>query len=290
MAPGIFPRQENVWEHMAVFAVGDLQGCYKEFRSLLDLINFDKARDRLWLVGDLVNRGPDSLSVLRFVKELGDAATVVLGNHDLHLLMVAEGCAELHQDDTLREILRAPDRHELLDWLRHQKLLHVDGTYVMVHAGLLPGWTVEQARLLAQRVEESVQSGEFQEFCSRIRGNYPDRWVDSLAGEERARVVINAMTRMRVCTPDGRMNFTYKGPIENTPSGYVPWFEVPDRASEGAVVICGHWSAMGLRMTENIMALDTGCVWGGKLTAVRLSDRRVFQVPCAAGEGTGRRR
>jgi bis(5'-nucleosyl)-tetraphosphatase (symmetrical) len=274
---------------MATFAIGDLQGCYKEFRQLLDLIGFDRAYDRLWLVGDIVNRGPDSLAVLRFVKELNDAVIMVLGNHDLHLLMVAEGCTKLHRDDTLQDILDAPDRSELLHWLRHQRLLYVDGDYVMVHAGLLPSWSVAQATLLAQLVEGALRSGNFHKFCSHIYGNQPDHWDDSLEGYARLRVIINAMTRMRVCTAGGKMDFAHKGLVQDIPPGYLPWFEAPNRGSREAIVVCGHWSALGLQIRDNLIALDTGCLWGGRLTAVRLEDRKVFQVSCAAAEETKRR-
>lgn len=274
---------------MATFAIGDLQGCYREFRQLLDLIRFDRANDKLWLVGDIVNRGPDSLAVLRFVRELNDAVTMVLGNHDLHLLMLAEGCVKPHRDDTLQDILDAPDRSELLHWLRHQPLLHVDGNHVMVHAGLLPSWSVAQAALLAQVVEKALRSENFHKFCSHIYGNQPDHWDDSLEGYSRLRVIINAMTRMRVCTPDGKMDFAHKGLVQDIPAGYLPWFDAPNRGSREATVVCGHWSAMGLHIRDNLIALDTGCLWGGSLTAVRLEDRKVFQVSCAAAEETKRR-
>ncbi len=267
---------------MATFAIGDLQGCYQEFRELLDLIQFDHEKDRLWLVGDVVNRGPGSLAILRFIMGLKDAVIMVLGNHDLHLLMVAEGCASLHRNDTLQEILEAPDRDELLHWLRWQKLLHLDGNYVMVHAGLLPSWSIAQAALLAKMVETALRSPNFHELCSHMYGNQPDHWDDSLEGYPRLRVIINAMTRMRLCTPDGRMDFVHKGPARDMPAGYLPWFEAPNRASREATIICGHWSALGLQIRDNLIALDTGCLWGGSLTAIRLEDRRIFQVSCAA--------
>ena len=273
---------------MATFAIGDLQGCYREFRELLDLIHFDSAKDKLWLVGDIVNRGPDSLSVLRFVKALKESLIMVLGNHDLHLLMVAAGCAKLHRNDTLQDILDAPDKDELLHWLRQQKLLHVDGNYVMVHAGLLPSWTVAQASVLANLVETTLRGENFDELCAYMYGNQPDHWEDSLQGYERLRVVINAMTRMRVCSPEGKMDFSHKGLVQDTPAGYLPWFDTPNRASREATIICGHWSALGLQIRNNLIALDTGCLWGGSLTAIRLEDRQVFQVTCGAGEGTGR--
>jgi bis(5'-nucleosyl)-tetraphosphatase (symmetrical) len=257
-----------------------LQGCYRQFEQLLDLINFDRGQDRLWLVGDIVNRGSDSLEILRFVKGLTGAVTVVLGNHDLHLLMVAEGCASLSPNDTIQDILSAPDREELLDWLRQQKLLHVDGNYAMVHAGLLPSWSIAQASELAKAAEAAIQGEEFHEFCLHMYGDHPDHWDEALSGYTRLRVIINAMTRMRICTPDGKMDFKFKGVVEDIPDGYLPWFETPHRASREATIIFGHWSALGLRLRNNLIALDTGCLWGGTLTAIRLDDRKVFQVSC----------
>ena len=274
---------------MATYAIGDIQGSYNEFRRLLDLINFN-AKDKLWLVGDIVNRGPDSLLLLRFLRAMNDAVVAVLGNHDLHLLVVAEGFAKAQPGDTLQGVLNAPDRDELLYWLRHQRLLHVSGDYVMVHAGLLPSWSVIQAANLAQEAESFLHNKdheEFRKFCSHMYGNQPDQWSACLEGYERIRVIINAMTRMRICTYDGRMNFTFKGRVEDIPIDYLPWFDVPGRASKEATVICGHWSALSLQIKSNLIALDTGCMWGGSLTAIRLEDRRVFQVPCAATfEGT----
>lgn len=271
---------------MTTFAIGDVQGCYAEFRQLLDLIQFDRTKDKLWLVGDIVNRGPDSLSVLRYVKALDETAVMVLGNHDLHLLMVAEGCGTMNRNDTLGDILAAPDRDELLCWLRRRPLLHINGNYVMVHAGLLPSWSIGQASQLAKSVENALRGNGFHELCAHMYGNQPDHWDENLEGYERLRVVINAMTRMRVCTPDGKMNFVHKGLEKDIPQGYVAWFEAPGRASREATILCGHWSALGLKITDNVLALDTGCLWGGSLTAVRLDDRKIFQVPCAAGEGT----
>jgi len=271
---------------MTTFVIGDVQGCYAEFRQLLDLIRFDRTKDKLWLVGDIVNRGPDSLSVLRYVKALDETAVMVLGNHDLHLLMVAEGCGKMNRNDTLGDILAAPDRDELLCWLRRRPLLHINGNYVMVHAGLLPSWSIGQASQLAKSVENALRGNGFHELCAHMYGNQPDHWDENLEGYERLRVVINAMTRMRVCTPDGKMNFAHKGLEKDIPQGYVAWFEAPGRASREATILCGHWSALGLKITDNVLALDTGCLWGGSLTAIRLDDRKIFQVPCAAGEGT----
>ena len=266
---------------MATYAVGDIQGCGTEFRQLLELIRFDPATDKLWLVGDLVNRGADSLGVLRRVKSLGDAAITVLGNHDLHLLAVAEGVAELHRSDTLNEILNAPDRDELLAWLRAQRLLHVEGDWVLVHAGLLPQWSVKQAQERAHEVETALRGKHFREFLKRMYGNQPDHWDDDLTAYKRLRVITNAFTRMRICTMRGEMEFKFKGEVRDIPPGYVPWFEVPGRASAEATMICGHWSALGLKMTPNVIALDTGCLWGGPLSAIRLEDRKLFQVPCS---------
>jgi bis(5'-nucleosyl)-tetraphosphatase (symmetrical) len=265
---------------MAIYAVGDIQGCYRELQRLLEQIRFDPARDRLWLVGDLVNRGPGSLDVLRLVKSLGDSAITVLGNHDLHLLAVAEGVAELHRTDTLDEVLNAPDRAELLAWLRRQRLLHAEGDFVLVHAGLLPQWSVEQAAGLAREVEAVLRGADYATFLHRMYGNTPSAWDDGLDGYKRLRVITNAFTRMRICTAQGEMEFRFKGEVENIPAGYLPWFEVPARRSRDATVIFGHWSALGLKVTPDAIALDTGCLWGGPMTAIRLEDRRLFQVSC----------
>ncbi|MDP1558625.1 MAG: symmetrical bis(5'-nucleosyl)-tetraphosphatase [Nitrosomonas sp.] len=273
---------------MATYAIGDLQGCYKPFQQLLDLIGFNSANDRLWLVGDIVNRGHDSLSLLRFLKQAGDSVKIVLGNHDLHLLMVAAGLARTNPSDTLQAVLQAPDRDELLHWLRHQALLHVEEEYVMVHAGLLPTWSIVQAQQLAQEAETELHQENFQAVFAQLYGNQPDHWDESLKGYERLRVIVNAMTRMRVCTPEGKINFSFKGSEQDIPAGYLPWFEAPNRASQEATIICGHWSALGLKIQQNLIALDTGCLWGGSLTAVRLEDRKIFQVPCVPREATMR--
>ncbi len=265
---------------MAIYAVGDIQGCYVEFQQLLEQIRFDPKQDRLWLVGDLVNRGPGSLQVLRLVKSLGDSAITVLGNHDLHLLAVAEGAAELHHSDTLDEVLAAPDRDELLAWLRQQRLMYAEGDCVLVHAGLLPQWSVKQAASLAHEVESALRGDDYATFLARMYGNAPHNWDDDLAGYKRLRVITNAFTRMRICTPQGEMEFKFKGEVEHIPQGYLPWYEVPGRESAKATVIFGHWSALGLKLTPKVIALDTGCLWGGPMSAVRLEDRKLFQVSC----------
>jgi bis(5'-nucleosyl)-tetraphosphatase (symmetrical) len=264
---------------LATYAVGDIQGCYREFRELVDKCGFDPARDRLWLVGDLVNRGPDSLPTLRFARSLGDAAVTVLGNHDLYLLKIAYGGATgRKRHDTLQQVLEAPDRDELIDWLRRRPLMHLHGRHAMVHAGLLPGWTATRARELACEVEEVLAGDACKAFLEHLWGNTPKSWDDGLAGWDRLRVVVNAMTRMRFCTADGVMEFDAKGMPDKAPPDHLPWFAHPSRASAGTVVVCGHWSALGLRMEPQLLALDSGCVWGEKLSAVRLEDRRVYQV------------
>ena len=266
---------------MAIYAIGDLQGCFTAFQRLIDLIRFDPSQDKLWLVGDIVNRGPDSLSLLRYIKQAGDAVIMVLGNHDLHLLMVAAGIAKNHPRDTIQSILDAPDRDELLHWLRQQKLFHSESQYAMVHAGLLPSWSISQAGQLAQEVESALRQDDYHELFARMYGNEPNYWQDEWTGYDRLRVIINAMTRMRICTPDGKMNLTFKGDPQSIPSGYLPWFNLPQRISQQHTIICGHWSALGLYLADHLIALDSGCVWGRQLTAIRLEDRQVFQLSCA---------
>lgn len=265
---------------MSVYVVGDIQGCFAELQLLLKEIEFDAASDRLWFVGDLVNRGPGSLEVLQLVKSLGDRAVTVLGNHDLHLLAVAAGVAQLHRSDTLDEILAAPDRDELLLWLRQQRLMHVEGDHVMVHAGLLPQWSIKQAAKLAGEVETALRGDDYVKFLEHMYGNTPNSWDGELSGYKRLRIITNAFTRLRVCTPEGEMEYKFKGEVEKIPEGYMPWFEVSKRASKDATVIFGHWSALGLKVLPNVIALDTGCLWGGPLTAIRLEDRQLFQVEC----------
>ncbi len=269
---------------MATYAIGDVQGCFDELQELLARIGFERSRDRLWFVGDLVNRGPQSLEVLRAVRAQGDAAIVVLGNHDLHLLAVAEGFARKRADDTLDAVLEASDREELLDWLRGRPMMHAEGRYALVHAGLLPQWSVDQALALAAEVEATLRGPEFRTFFARMYGGTPDRWDETLSGVERLRVIVNAMTRLRFCTPDGAMDFHVKN--EQAPAGYFPWFEARGPRAEPAIV-CGHWSALGLRLTERFALLDSGCVWGGALTALRLEDRWLVQVPCPGYQPIG---
>jgi len=275
---------------VATYAIGDVQGCCDALHALLGEVGFSVSRDMLWFVGDLVNRGTQSAAVLRFVRSLGERAIVVHGNHDLHTLAVAAGKAKRRADDTLEDLLGAPDRDELLDWLRMRPLLHVDREYVMVHAGLLPSWSLAQAADLAAEVEAALRAPAHLELYPSLYGSKPAAWSDALRGAERLRVIVNAMTRMRFCTPDGAMDFSVKGELEKALPGYLPWFEVPDRRTRGVPIVCGHWSALGLRITPDLLALDTGCVWGGRLTAIRLEDRRVFQTACARAADPARAR
>jgi len=270
---------------LATYAIGDLQGCFAPFEALLEKIGFDARRDRLWFVGDLVNRGPDSLRCLRFVKDLGAAAVTVLGNHDLHLVCVAEGLEKTRKRDTLEDVLGAPDRDELTEWLRTRPLLHVEGHHVLVHAGLLPGWSVPRARELAAEVEAQLRGPDYRVLLQRMYGDEPRRWSDSLTGVDRWRVVINAMTRLRVCDSDGAMVLAFKGEPGDAMDAWIPWFDFPRRASGDHVVVCGHWSALGLKLREDLLSLDSGCIWGRSLSAVRLEDRALFAVPCPARQG-----
>ena len=267
---------------MAIYAVGDVQGCFDELDSLLNKIQFGK-QDRLWLVGDLVNRGPKSLEVLRFVRSLGRRAVVVLGNHDLHLVTQHEGFERPRKDDTFTDVLEARDREKLVDWLRTRPMLHAEGGYAMVHAGLLPGWSVAKALKLAREVESALRGRRYRKFLENMYGSKPDQWSDRLEGWDRLRVVVNAMTRMRFCTRQGKMDFKAKG--ATPPKGYRAWFDL--RPREKASLVCGHWSQLGLKITPKLAALDSGCVWGGQLTAMRLEDRRLYAVPCRGYQAPG---
>ncbi len=271
---------------MGTIAIGDVQGCYDQLMRLLDRIAFNPARDTLWFVGDLVNRGLQSRAVVQFVKSLGDRAVTVLGNHDLALLVVAEGVKKPHVSDTFRDILAAPDREEVLDWLRHQKMMHAAEGYAMVHAGLLPQWTIAQALALGHEVEAALRGDGWREFVRRMYGNEPLCWRDDLAGFDRLRIITNAMTRMRLCTAEGVMEFSHTTGLETLPPGFMPWYDVPGRASRDTPVIFGHWAALGLVVHDDAIGLDSGCVWGRALSALRLADRRIDQVQCPELEGT----
>jgi bis(5'-nucleosyl)-tetraphosphatase (symmetrical) len=268
---------------VAIYAVGDVQGCHDELLALLDEARFDPADDQLWLVGDVVNRGTDSLKVLRFLRSLGSRAIVVLGNHDLHLLAVAEGVRALRGADTLSAILEAPDRDELMDWLRQRPLLHADiGVgYCMVHAGIPPHWDLATATALAHEAEKWVAT----HGCAALFPNQAGELVEltpELTAGQRARVIVNYLTRMRVCTADGRMDLAYKGPPAGAPAGYLPWFSHPERKTRDVRVLFGHWAALdGKADAENVFALDTGCVWGRSLTMLRLDDGQKLACECS---------
>jgi len=258
---------------MATYAIGDLQGCGDEFDSLLERLKFDPARDALWLVGDLVNRGPRSLHVLRRVRSLGDSVVSVLGNHDLHLLAVALVGAKQKRQDTLADILAAPDRDELLDWLRHRPMLHQDTGlgYTMIHAGLPPQWDAATAVSCARELEAALRNKDrCIELLKDMYGDEPDLWSDSLRGRDRLRFITNCLTRLRFCHADGRLALPYKGPVEKAPPGLLPWFRVPERRSRDLKVVFGHWSALDFYDADGVINLDTGCVWGSRLTAIRL--------------------
>jgi bis(5'-nucleosyl)-tetraphosphatase (symmetrical) len=271
---------------VAVYAIGDVQGCYDALRRLLDDLDFDPGRDRLWLAGDLVNRGPQSLEVLRFVRGLGEAAVSVLGNHDLNLLAVAHGERARKRKDTLEPVLTAPDRDDLLDWLRHRPLLHHDPSlnYTLVHAGLPPQWGLAEARDRAAELEAVLRGERFADLLHHMYGNTPDRWCQGLAGWERLRFITNCFTRMRYVSPCGRLELRSSGPPGTQPHPYLPWFQVPGRASAGLRIVFGHWSTLGPLTRNGVYALDSGCIWGGALTALRLTDApRLFQYPCPKG-------
>lgn len=264
---------------MTTYAIGDVQGCFHAFNDLLGAIAFDRSKDRLWLVGDIVNRGAGSLEMLRWCFANRDVVQIVLGNHDLHALVVANGVVRLKKHDTLAPLLAAPDADELLDWLRHQPLMVRENDMVMVHAGLLPGWTVEQALEYASEVETALQAEDYIAFLEQMYGNEPSAWDDALTGYDRLRVITNAMTRLRICDVAGDMEFAFKGELDTIPEGFMPWFDVPDRQNQDHTIIFGHWSALGLQHRNNVHALDTGCLWGGHLTALNLETKAVTQVP-----------
>ena len=280
---------------MTRIAIGDIQGCHDGLRELLRTARFSADRDELWFVGDLVNRGPDSLGVLRFVRALGANARVVLGNHDLHLLAVARsaGARRLRKDDTLDEVLAAPDREALLDWLQSQALAVLapgrDGARddLMVHAGLPPQWSVADTMRIAGEVEAALRSDAPGLFAA-MYGDLPDRWDDTLEGHDRLRFAINALTRMRFVDREGRVDLKLKGAPDAAPRGWLPWFDAPGRRSAAARVVMGHWSTLGLVVREDLLALDTGCVWGSALTAVALDEPgRHWQVACAGHRAPG---
>jgi bis(5'-nucleosyl)-tetraphosphatase (symmetrical) len=270
---------------MATYAIGDIQGCYESLQCLLKKIAFNPGEDTLWLVGDLINRGPDSLATLRYLYSIRDSVEFVLGNHDLHFLAVAYGLRKKGQSDTLEALLNAPDRQELIDWLIQGKLFHSDERlgFSMVHAGIPPMWSLQQAQAHAREVEAVLQSRYCHEFLRNMYGNQPNRWKNKLIGLERLRVITNYFTRMRFCTDEGMLEFDAKENMMAAPLGFAPWFSFSDRKTRNDKIIFGHWAALeGKTNTPNIYALDTGCVWGGALTAMRLEDEMCFSCFCDA--------
>ena len=280
---------------MALYLIGDVQGCAAPLDRLLDKIAFSPSRDALVLLGDLVNRGPDSLSVLRRVQVLGASAQSLLGNHDLHLLGVAHGDRKAGRKDTLAGLLAAPDRDALLEWLRQQSMaLHRrigGGDLLMVHAGVPPQWSVDDTLARACELEAVLRGPDFGAFLANMYGNEPHRWDDKLQGDARLRVIVNALTRMRFCSADGHMEFEAKDGAGDAPAGYLPWFDVPARKTKDATVAFGHWSTLGWVSRPDIISTDTGCVWGGKLSAVRIgaspAERELIQVACPQAQKPG---
>jgi bis(5'-nucleosyl)-tetraphosphatase (symmetrical) len=264
---------------MATYVIGDVQGCFNTLEALLTRIRYRPRADQLWFVGDLVNRGVGSLECLRFVAHCGETTRVVLGNHDLHLLAVAEGLAAPHAKDTLDPILAAPDAGRLLDWLRHQKLLHVEPRWAMVHAGLMPSWNWAMAQTLAREVEDSLRGSHYRQTLKSMYGNEPRNWSTAISGAARIRFVINTMTRMRVLDAEGAHAHKFKGVLKDVPENQRAWFLVPSVRRAARTLVTGHWSALGLHRAERVVSIDTGCVWGGALTALRLDDAKVFQQP-----------
>jgi bis(5'-nucleosyl)-tetraphosphatase (symmetrical) len=274
---------------MTIFAIGDVQGCYQRLHVLLERIRASCDDPEVVFAGDLVNRGPESLATLRELRAFGNPVNMVLGNHDLHLLAVSHNVRKPGRNDTLQPILDAPDRVELLDWLRRRPLALFQEGHLIVHAGVLPQWTVEQTLDLAHEVESVLRGPDWGDFLQVMYGNLPAKWDDNLRGVGRLRCIVNALTRVRYCKPDGTMVLDTPEDAKEAPEGLLPWFDLPDRKTENVPIVFGHWSLLGLIMKPNLIGIDTGCIWGGKLTAVRLADRAVFQVDCPQYRAPGQK-
>lgn len=276
--------EETLQLEGATYAIGDVQGCFDDLLRLLDKIDFDPDKDQLWFAGDLVNRGPNSLEILRFVKGLNSAAISVLGNHDLHLLAVASGARKVRKKDTITDVLNAPDCEELLFWLRHQPLLQHDDElgYTLVHAGIPPQWDLAQAQACAREVETVLQNTNYKEFLKRIYGAKPRRWRNDLEGWGRLRFIANCFTQMRYCEQDGSLDLLNRRKSKNKKKRLVPWFKAPNRATKGLPIIFGHWASLSPSRANvpDIYPIDTGCVYGGRFTALRLQDGRYFKTRC----------
>ncbi|MGR8979171.1 MAG: symmetrical bis(5'-nucleosyl)-tetraphosphatase [Gammaproteobacteria bacterium] len=267
---------------MSIYAIGDIQGCFDELLRLLDAVSFDPGHDQLWFVGDLVNRGPKSLETLRFVKSLGDGAVTVLGNHDLHLLAASCSAEAANRQDSLSQVLEAPDRDELIDWLRRRPVFHHSDAFSMVHAGLPPQWDLTITREMAVLVEQALRGPDYHVFLKQMYGNEPSLWSSELTGVDRLRFAVNCFTRLRYCDFEGRLDFDHTGPPGTQPKHLLPWFEAPNRKNADMRIICGHWSALGYYESPTCLAIDTGCLWGGQLTAVEVGEKpRRFSIDCA---------
>lgn len=266
---------------MAIYAIGDIQGCFDELLRLLDTISFNEQSDQLWFAGDLVNRGPKSLETLRFVKSLGNSAITVLGNHDLHLLAASCQPKIANKKDSLLPILEAPDRDELIHWLRHRPLFHFNDDFCMVHAGVPPQWDFKKTQKMALLAEKALRAPDYQVFLKQMYGNKPNLWSSGLKGVEKLRFIINCFTRMRYCEVNGRLDFIHSGPPGSQPTDLVPWFEAPKRKNADMRIIFGHWSSLGYYEGPNCYAIDTGCLWGGQLTALKLGEQvQRFSIDC----------
>lgn len=266
---------------MAIYAIGDIQGCFDELLKLLDTISFNEQSDQLWFAGDLVNRGPKSLETLRFVKSLGNSAITVLGNHDLHLLVASCAPKIANKKDTLLPVLEAPDRDELIHWLRHRPLFHFNDDFCLVHAGLPPQWDFNKTKKMALLAEQVLKGPDYQVFLKQMYGNKPNLWSSGLKGVEKLRFIINCFTRMRYCDVNGRLDFIHSGPPGTQPGNLIPWFEAPKRKNADMRIIFGHWSALGYYEGSNCYAIDTGCLWGGQLTALKLGEQvQRFSIDC----------
>ncbi len=276
---------------MSLYLIGDVQGCDEALQRLLATLDFSPSRDTLVLLGDLVNRGPDSLAVLRRLMALGDSAHCLLGNHDLHLLAVAHGVRRAHRNDTLAPILQAPDRAALLDWVRQRPLALQRHGWLLVHAGVLPQWSAEQTLALAQEVSQMLRGRDGPQWLQQMYGNQPDHWRDDWPETDRWRVVVNALTRLRFCSASGVMEFATKDSADAPPAGFMPWFDVPGRQTAHTPIAFGHWSTLGLLQRPHLLALDTGCVWGGCLSAACLSPdgsvNDIVQVRCPQAQAPG---
>ena len=263
---------------MALYLIGDIQGCHEAFTRLLQRIDFSPSRDTLFVLGDLVNRGPDNASVLRQLMHYGESARCLLGNHDLHMLAVSQGVRQPGPQDTFTDVLQAPDRERLLHWVRHQSLAWREGDVLMVHAGVLPQWDAAQTLALANEVQQVLRCDDWAHFLSQMYGGLPNRWDDALQGADRLRIIVNALTRLRFCDAQGAMDFSLKEGADKAPAHLMPWFEAPNRRTQEVLVAFGHWSTLGPPSRDDVVCLDDGCVWGGCLSALRLSDAHVRQA------------